>query len=257
MRLFDTHTHMNDKAFDADRGAVLDGLAAAGVERIIDVACDMRSVERTLPLLDGYDFVYGSVGMHPHDASAMTEAYMRDIARHLEHPKMVALGEIGLDYHYDLSPRDVQRRWFAAQLELAQQLDVPVILHVREAFGDAMDILRAHRAKLKGVMHCFSGSYETARECIDMGLYIAFGGALTFKNAVKSVEAAARLPLERLLIETDCPYLTPVPYRSRRNDPSRVGLVAERLAEARKTDAGEVAEATYKNACGLFGIPCR
>lgn len=245
---------MNDEAFDADRAEVIAALPGAGVERVMDIACDVRTVDRTLPLLDEYDFIYGAVGMHPHEAGETTSAHMDGIAKLLKHEKMLALGEIGLDYHYDFSPREVQRKWFCEQLELAQQLDVPIILHIREAFGDAMDILGAHAGKqgLKGVMHCFSGSLETAYQCIDMGLHIAFGGALTFKNAVKQADIAARLPLERLLIETDCPYMTPVPHRGERNDPRLVRLVCEKLAEVRGIAPDEAAEATYNNAARLF-----
>ena len=161
---------------------------------------------------------------------------------------------MGLDYHYDFAPRETQRRVFAEQLALAQSLGFPVVLHIREAFGDCMDILRAYRNGLCGVMHCFSGSAEIARECVDLGLYVAFGGAVTFKNAHKPIEAAAYVPLDRLLLETDCPYMTPVPHRGERNDPSFIPFIAHAVAQARGMDAEELMQATLRNGKQLFQI---
>ena len=252
LKLFDTHAHLNDEAFDADREAVIESLAEYGVARVIDVACDVRTVDKTLALLEKYPFIYGTAGMHPHDASAMDNALMDRLKKVLSHKKMLALGEIGLDYHYDFSPREVQRRWFAEQLELARELDMPVTLHIREAFGDCMDILKAHKNGLRGVMHCYSGSVETAYECLDLGLAFSFGGAVTFKNAKKPIEVIEKLPLESILLETDCPYMTPVPYRGRRNDPSFIGLVAEKIAEIRGMSAEELSEVTFNNANRVF-----
>lgn len=254
LKLFDTHAHLSDEAFDEDRDTLIPTLPEAGVGRIIDVACDIRTAERTVALLDRYPFIYGTVGMHPHDVSVMNNAYMDRIAELLRHPKMLALGEIGLDYHYDLSPREDQRRWFAEQLDLAKQLGYPVVLHIREAFGDCMDILRAHRDGLRGVMHCYSGSVETAYECLDLGLKFSFGGAVTFKNAKKPCEVVQKLPAESILLETDCPYMTPVPHRGERNDPSFIRLTAEKIAELRGCSAEEIAELTWKNACDAFGL---
>ena len=253
--LFDTHAHLSDEAFDEDRDTLIPTLPAAGVGRIIDVACDIRTAERTVTLLDRYSFIYGTIGMHPHDVSVMNNAYMDRIAETVKHKKMLAIGEIGLDYHYDLSPREDQRRWFAEQLDLAKQLGYPVVLHIREAFGDCMDILRAHRDGLRGVMHCYSGSLETAYECLDLGLAFSFGGAVTFKNAKKPVEVVKALPAESILLETDCPYMTPVPHRGERNDPSFIRLTAEKIAEIRGVSAEEIAELTYRNACETFGLP--
>ncbi|MBR3298586.1 MAG: TatD family hydrolase [Clostridia bacterium] len=252
LKLFDTHAHLNDEAFDTDREAVIESLAEYGVARVIDVACDVRTVDKTLALLEKYPFIYGTAGMHPHDASAMDNALMDRLKKVLSHKKMLALGEIGLDYHYDFSPREVQRRWFAEQLELARELDMPVTLHIREAFGDCMDILKAHKNGLRGVMHCYSGSVETAYECLDLGLAFSFGGAVTFKNAKKPIEVIEKLPLESILLETDCPYMTPVPYRGRRNDPSFIGLVAEKIAEIRGMSAEELSEVTFNNANRVF-----
>lgn len=254
MELFDTHAHLSDEAFDEDRHSLIPKLFESGVTRIIDVACDVRTADRTIELIDRYPFIYGTVGMHPHDVSAMDNAMMDRISDILQHKKMLALGEIGLDYHYDLSPRDCQRKWFAEQLELAKQLGYPVVLHIREAFGDCMDILHAHRDGLRGVMHCYSGSVETAFECLDLGLKFSFGGAVTFKNAKKPVEVVQKLPLDSIMLETDCPYMTPVPHRGERNHPGFMHLTAEKIAEVCGISAEEVCSATYKTANSFFGI---
>ena len=254
IEFFDTHAHLSDEAFDEDRHELIPKLYENGITRIIDVACDLRAVDGTLELLERYPFIYGVVGMHPHDVECMDNAMMDKLAEYLKNEKMLALGEIGLDYHYDLSPREDQKKWFAEQLELAKQLDYPVVLHIREAFGDAMDILRAHRDGLRGVMHCFSGSVETAYECLDLGLKFSFGGSVTFKNAKKPVEVVSKVPLDSILLETDCPYMTPVPFRGQRNDPGFIHLSAEKIAEIRGTDVSEIAEAAYKNANEVFGL---
>ena len=254
MKLFDTHAHLSDEAFDADRHELIPKLMDAGVEKFIDVACDVRSASRTIYLLERYPFVYGTIGMHPHDVRVMNNALMDEIEKYLEHEKMLALGEIGLDYHYDLSPREDQRKWFAEQLDLAKQLGYPVVLHIREAFGDCMDILRAHRDGLRGVMHCYSGSVETAYECLDLGLKFSFGGAVTFKNAKKPIEVVSALPLDSIMLETDCPYMTPVPHRGERNDPSFIHFTCEKIAEIKGIDPEEMAQITYDNAVRVFGI---
>jgi len=254
MRLFDTHAHLTDQRFDEDRDLLIPSLPAKGIALVVDVACGLEDAHKVVTYTEQYPFVYGAAGIHPHDAEDATLAELDGIAKILEKEKFVALGEIGLDYHYDFSPRDVQRKWFVEQLELAKQMKLPVSLHIREAFGDCMEILRQHKNGLCGVMHCYSGSWESAVECIDLGLHIAFGGSVTFKNARKLAEVAAQLPIERLLIETDCPYLTPEPFRGRRNDPSYVRHVAEKLAELRGCSADEIAEATYQNGLEVFGI---
>lgn len=254
MKLFDTHAHLSDEAFDADRHELIPKLMDVGVEKFIDVACDVRSASRTIELLERYPFVYATIGMHPHDVRVMNNALMDEIKKYLEHEKMLALGEIGLDYHYDLSPREDQRKWFAEQLDLAKQLGYPVVLHIREAFGDCMDILRAHRDGLRGVMHCYSGSVETAYECLDLGLKFSFGGAVTFKNAKKPIEVVSALPLDSIMLETDCPYMTPVPHRGERNDPSFIHFTCEKIAEIKGIDPEEMAQITYDNAVRTFGI---
>lgn len=254
MELFDTHTHLTDEAFGADRCEIINTLNENGVKYVTDVGCDLRDAYKSVELAEKYPFIYAAVGMHPHYASEMTDEMLFSLEKLLAHKKVVALGEIGLDYHYDLSKRDVQRHCFVQQLELAQQLNMPVVLHIREAFGDCMDILRAHKNGLKGVMHCYSGSLETARECVDMGLYIAFGGALTFKNAQKQLENICALPLDRIVLETDCPYLTPVPLRGKRNEPKFIAYTARKAAELLNMDVEDIAAVTTANAIKLFEL---
>ena len=257
MRIFDTHAHYSDKRFDDDREAVLNKLRESNVELVADVACDLRSVEKTFELIDGYGFIYGAVGMHPHYAGSMTNGLMDRLKEYLGHEKMLALGEIGLDYYYDLAPREVQKEWFDRQLSLAGELSVPVVLHVRDAMGDCLDILRAHAgdlARVGGVMHCFSGSAESARECLDLGLMLGFGGSLTFKNNRRGVETAEFAPIDRIVFETDCPYLAPVPHRGERNDSTFIPLVAEKFAEIKGVSAGDALEQAFMNGCRLFGI---
>ena len=254
MRLFDTHAHLLDEQFDADREAILLQLPAQGVVHVMEACCDEAEIDRVTALVARVPYLFGSAGVHPHSADAWNAASADHIARALQAPRMLAIGEIGLDYHYDFSPRTVQKACFDAQLGLAQQLGVPVIIHDREAHGDCMELLRLHRDGLKGVMHCFSGSYETGRDCVDLGLYIAFGGALTFKNATKQRCIAEKLPLERIVIETDCPYMTPEPHRGERNDPRLMHLTLETLANVRGISAEEAAQATFENALRLYGI---
>ncbi len=254
MRLFDTHAHLMDARFDEDREAVMAALPEKDIAYMLEACTEMPDAEQTLAFAHKYPFVVAAIGTHPHEAAGMEQAHLLALERLLDDEKAVAVGEIGLDYHYDFSPREVQRKWFSEQLTLARAKKTPVVLHVREADGDALSMLRAQRDGLTGVMHCFSGSYETAKACLDMGLYIAFGGALTFHNAKKAIEIAAKLPMDRLLIETDCPYMTPVPHRGKRNDPSLVRLVCEKLAEIRSMDVEEVAELTLYNGLRLFGM---
>jgi len=255
MELFDTHVHLMDDAFDADREELIQGLPGRGVKLAMEIGCDVRTAQGSLDLVDRYDFLYAAVGMHPHEAGETTLAHMDELKRMLAHAKVKALGEIGLDYHYDFSPREVQRHWFDVQLSLAEETGMPVVIHDREAHGDCVELLRSHRGRFPGgIIHCFSGSYEMAKICVDMGFCIAFGGSLTFKNASKIVEAAKKLPLDALLIETDSPYLTPEPFRGRRNDPGRVSLVCERMAQIKEIDPEMMALITMENGKRLLGI---
>lgn len=257
MRLFDTHAHITDERFDEDRQAVIDRLTEAGVELMLLVGDGSQEEQPVYPLAEAHPNFYAATGVHPHDASAWNAAARERIIRWMAHPKSVALGEIGLDYHYDLSPRDVQRRAFDEQLDLAYELGKPVILHIREAHGDATDILTSHMKAGRmpaGVMHCYTGSWESAKQYLAMGLYVSFSGAVTFKNAPKLSEVAVNLPADRILVETDCPYMAPVPMRGRRNEPAFVAYTAAKIAELRGVDAEELALQTLENGRRLFGI---
>lgn len=250
---FDTHAHYDDEKFDGDRETVLSKMADAGVELIVDPASDLASAEKARDIARAYDFVYFAAGVHPHEAQDAAPGYLDALRGLCADPKCVAVGEIGLDYHYDFSPRDVQRRVFAQQLELSKELDMPVIIHEREAVQDNLDILKAHPG-VRGVIHCYSGSWETAKVLLDRGFYLGFTGVVTFKNARKCVEVVEKMPLERMVIETDSPYMAPVPHRGERNSSLLVHLVAERIAAIRGMSVEDVARITLENGKRLYGI---
>jgi len=253
--LFDTHVHLNDDQFNDDLEEVIERARLNGVERVVVVGFDEKTIKRAMELIEAYDFMYAAIGWHPVDAIDLTDNYLKWIEELTAHPKVVAIGEIGLDYHWDKSPKDVQQAVFRRQIQLAKRLDLPIIIHNREATEDVVTILEEEGAsEVGGIMHCFSGSPETAKRCLDMNFYISLGGPVTFKNAVKPKEVAKEVPLERLLIETDCPYLAPHPYRGKRNEPSYVKLVAEQIAELKGVSFEEVAKATTENANRLFRI---
>lgn len=253
--LFDTHAHLNDKQFNDDLLEVLERSEQAGVENIVVVGFDRPTITRAMELVDQYKHIYASIGWHPVDAIDMTEEDLQWIEELSEHPKVVALGEMGLDYYWDKSPKDVQKEVFKKQIRLAKRVKLPIIIHNREATADIVEILKDEGAgEVGGIMHCFSGSVEVAQECLDMNFYISLGGPVTFKNAKKPKEVAKAVPLEKLLIETDCPYLAPHPYRGKRNEPSYVKLVAEQIAELKELSYEEVARQTTLNAKKLFGI---
>ena len=253
--LADSHAHIDDERFDADREEVVARALAAGVSLIVNIGADMASSTRSVALAEKYPGIYAAVGMHPHDSQAMQEADYRQLERWTTHPKVVAIGEIGLDYHYDLSPRPVQKEVFLRQLDLARKTGKPFIIHEREAHADMMDIIRNAARGLNGVFHCFSGSVETAREYLKMGFYISVAGPVTFPKSLKTKEVAKAVPLDRLLVETDSPYLTPQPFRGKRNEPAHVRLVAEEIANLRDISLVELAEATTANVRRLFNIP--
>ncbi len=252
--LFDSHAHYNDERFDNDRNELLSSMQKNNVGLIMNSCSNLSEMPDIIELCEKYDFIYGSAGVHPHDVEDMTEDDIEKLKKYLKHPKIKALGEIGLDYYYDNSARDKQRKWFARQIELALETDTPIVIHDRDAHGDCMDILRSYKSDIKGEFHCYSGSAQMAREILDWGMYIAFGGALTFKNSKKSLEAAEYVPLDRILIETDCPYLTPVPHRGKRNSSLYIHYVAEKLADIKKISVEAVEEATFNNAKKLFNI---
>jgi len=253
--LFDTHVHLNDEQFNEDLQEVIARAQEAGVATMMVVGFDRPTIERAMELTDQYEFIYACIGWHPVDAIDMTEEDMQWIEELSSHPKVVALGEMGLDYHWDKSPKDIQKEVLRKQIRLAKKVKLPIVIHNREATADIVEILKEERAEeVGGIMHCFSGSPETAMECIDMNFYISLGGPVTFKNAKKPKEVAAVVPLNKLLIETDCPYLAPHPYRGKRNEPAYVRLVAEQIAEIKGISIEEVAEATTRNAKKLFAI---
>ena len=253
--LFDTHAHMNDPAFDADREEMIAGLKDKGVGLVMNVGCCLESSRDSLALAEKYDFVYTSVGSHPDSASEVDEAAIEEYRKlcKLNPQKVKAIGEIGLDYYYEDIPRQIQQQAFKLQLELARELDMPVIVHERDAHQDGMDIIRQFPG-VSGVFHCYSGSAEMARQLVKLGWYIGFTGVLTFKNARKAVETAASIPLERIVLETDCPFMAPVPYRGKRNDPGYLGFMAEKLAEIRGIPVEEVRRITTENGKRLYRI---
>jgi TatD DNase family protein len=253
--LFDTHVHLNAEQFNEDLEEVISRAKEAGVGKMVVVGFDRPTIEKAMELVEHYDFLYASVGWHPVDAIDMTDEDLAWIEELSSHPKVVALGEMGLDYHWDKSPKDVQKEVFRKQIHLAKKVKLPIIIHNREATQDIVDILREEGAEeVGGIMHCFSGSPEIAQECVDMNFYISLGGPVTFKNAKKPKEVAQEIPLERLLIETDCPYLAPHPNRGKRNEPAYVKLVAEQIAELKGVSVEEVEKITTENANKLFNI---
>ncbi|HET7657298.1 MAG TPA: TatD family hydrolase [Bacillales bacterium] len=253
--LFDTHTHVNIDQFDEDRTEVIERARAAGVSKMIVVGFDNETIDGAMALAETYDFIYAAVGWHPVDAIDATEKDFQRLEQLASHPKVVALGEMGLDYHWDKSPKDVQIEVFKRQIELAKQVRLPIIIHNREATSDIIEVLKEQNAAaVGGIMHCYSAGLEEARECLDMNFYISFGGPVTFKNAKLPKEVAKEIPLDRLLVETDCPFLSPHPYRGKRNEPERVKLIAEKIAELKEMDYEELAQITFDNARRLFGI---
>ncbi|WHY34290.1 TatD family hydrolase [Cytobacillus firmus] len=252
---FDTHAHLNAEQYNEDLQEVIDRAFSEGVSNIVVVGFDRPTIEKAMELTEQYEFIYACVGWHPVDAIDMTEEDLLWIEELSSHPKVVALGEMGLDYYWDKSPKDIQKEVFRKQIRLAKKVKLPIVIHNRDATSDIVEILKEEGAgEVGGIMHCFSGSPEIAQECVDMNFYISLGGPVTFKNAKKPKEVADVIPLEKLLIETDCPYLTPHPHRGKRNEPSYVKLVAEQIAEIKGLSTEEVAQATTENAKKLFGI---
>jgi TatD DNase family protein len=253
--LFDTHVHLNAEQYNEDLQEVIERAQTEGVSAMVVVGFDRPTIEKALQLSEAYDFLYASVGWHPVDAIDMTADDLEWLKELSSRPKVVALGEMGLDYYWDKSPKDVQKEVFRKQIRLAKEVNLPIIIHNRDATADIVQILKEENAReVGGIMHCYSGSVEIAMECIDMNFSISLGGPVTFKNAKKPKEVAAAVPLDSLLIETDAPYLTPHPFRGKRNEPAYVKLVAEQIAELRGMSFEEVAEATTKNAKKIFGI---
>lgn len=253
MRFVDSHCHLDDKRFADDLDLVIERALAAGVTRMMSIGTGdgPPGIDCAVKIADRYEAVFASVGVHPHDASKVTEKTFDELRALAKHPKVVAFGEIGLDYHYDFSPREAQREVFVEQLKLAGELQLPIVIHTREAWADTVAVLR-ERWTGPGIMHCFTGTAEEAREALDLGLHLAFGGVTTFKTAEGAREAARITPDDRLLIETDAPYLAPIPYRGKRNEPAFMLETARRLAEVRGTTVeriGEVTSANWERLC--------
>jgi TatD DNase family protein len=253
--LIDTHTHLNAEQFDEDRDETVRRAYDSGVTRMVNIGFNRETIPTSMELSERYDFIYSAVGWHPQDAIDMKPGDLEWIEELCKHEKVVAIGEIGLDYYWDTSPKDVQDRVFREQIRLARKIDMPIIIHNRDAHQDILQVLKEENAaEVGGIMHCFSGSWETAKQCLDMNFYISFGGPVTFKNAKQPKEVLAQVPLDRLLLETDSPYLTPHPYRGKRNESAYVRLVAEAAAELKGMTVEEIAEITTANAIRLLKL---
>lgn len=252
--LYDTHAHLNNKIFDGDRDEVIKKIKASGVEFVNNIGADIKTSYESIALAEKYDFIYATCGVHPSETKNLTESDMEKLITMSRHEKVKAIGEIGLDYHYEDGPdADTQKYWFKRQIEIAKEVKLPVVIHDRESKGETIKILKDFKVS-NGVMHCFSGSADTAKELLKMGFYISFTGVVTFKNARKAIEALQVIPLERLFIETDCPYMAPEPVRGTRNDSSNVIRIAEKYAEVKGVSVEEVINITTKNAKEFFKV---
>lgn len=252
-KIFDTHTHYDDEAFDGDREELLEALWAGGIDKVVNVAASLSSCRTTRALAEQYENIYCALGVHPSESAELTEESFEWLRQQCRYEKCVAVGEIGLDYYWEEPDRAIQREWFARQLNLARELELPVIIHSREAAKDTVDIMTAERSgEIGGVVHCYSYSRELARTFLEMGFYIGIGGVLTFKNARKLKEAAEYIPLDRIVLETDCPYLAPVPNRGKRNSSLNLPLVVEELARLKGVEQEEIRRAVWENAHKLY-----
>lgn len=253
--IFDSHAHYDDEAFEEDREELLKGLRDAGVGAVVNVGASLRGVRDTAALAEKYSFVYGAVGIHPDHADELNEEVMEELQALCGRKKIVAVGEIGLDYYWDKNPRKTQKEWFARQLDLAKRMKLPVNIHSREAAQDTFDIMKAeHAGSTGGVIHCYSGSKEMAREYLNLGYYLGIGGVVTFKNARVLKEVAAYAPLDRILVETDCPYLAPAPFRGKRNFSPLISYVLDAIAELKGISREEAERATWENAVNMYRI---
>lgn len=253
--IFDTHAHYDDEAYDEDRECLFDHMRKQGVEYIVNIGASMASTQKTLELAEEYPFIYGAVGVHPSETKELTPESMEWLREAARNDKVVAIGEIGLDYYWQEPDRETQKKWFREQLKLAEDSGLPVVIHSRDAAKDTLDILKAwNEHKTKGVIHCFSYTWELAEEYLSMGYYFGIGGVLTFKNGKKLVEAVNHMPIDRILLETDCPYLAPEPYRGKRNQSDYIYYVADKLAELKGLSREEVLEITGRNAKEFYGI---
>lgn len=251
--IFESHAHYDDEAFDCDREQLLGGMKEKGIEYIMNIGADIASSERTIALTKQYDFIYGAIGVHPEAAAELNEEGLAWLREQCSLPKIVAIGEIGLDYYWDEPDRSIQKEWFARQIQLAREVKLPIVVHSRDAAKDTYDIMKAEKAdETGGVVHCFSYTKETARDFLNMDYHFGIGGVVTFQNAKKLKEAVEYIPLERILVETDSPYLAPVPNRGKRNSSFNIPYIIEMIAEIKKTDKEKVEEMTMQNAKKLF-----
>lgn len=249
--IFDAHAHYDDKWFDDDRFELLDSMQSKGVCGIVNNSVDLKTSKKSIGYAEKYDFIYAAVGFHPENIDDVPTDYLDTLAKLCEHEKVVAIGETGLDYYWD-TPRDLQKKYFEEQIKLSLDLNMPLIVHDREAHGDTFDFLRKY--KPKALVHCFSGSFELMREAIKLGMYISLGGVVTFKNARHSIEVASEIPLDRLLLETDAPYLSPVPFRGKRCDSSMILYTAEKIASIRNMGIQELLDITNENAKAFYNL---
>ncbi len=249
--IFDAHAHYDDGWFDDDRDKLLASLPGQGVCGVVNNSVDLNTAKKVIALAEKYEYIYAAVGFHPENLDDMPEDYLQKIAELTKHPKVVAIGETGLDYHWDI-PREKQQRVFEKQIKLSLELKMPLVVHDREAHGDVFELLR--RYKPNALVHCFSGSVELMREAVRLGFYISLGGVVTFKNARQSVEVASEIPLEKLLLETDAPYMSPVPFRGKRNDSSKIIYAAEKIAALRNITVQELLNITSENAKRFYNI---
>ena len=253
--IFDTHAHYDDEQYDIDREEILDSMQAAGIGNIVDIGANLESSKKALELAHKYDFIYSAVGVHPSDVTELNEENLELLKELSTDSRCVAIGEIGLDYHWPEPDPELQKKWLGRQLELARVQNLPVVIHSRDAAADTLKIMRKEHAEdIGGVVHCFSYSAEIAKECVDMGFYIGIGGVVTFKNARKMVEVVSQTPLERILLETDCPYLAPEPFRGKRNNSLYLPYVVDKIAEIKGIEREEVISVTEKNAFSMYRI---
>lgn len=251
--IFDTHAHYDDEAFDEDREELLAELPGQGIARVVNVGASLASCQKTMELMDRYDYIYGAVGVHPSETGELNEENFKQIQEWCSHEKCLAVGEIGLDYYWDEPEREIQKKWFVRQLDLAREVKLPVVVHSREAAKDTADIMTAeHAEEIGGVVHCYSYTKETAKIFLNMGFYFGIGGVLTFKNAKKLKEAVEYIPMDRIVLETDCPYLAPEPNRGKRNSSLNIPYVVTAMSQLKGISEEEVRKAAWENAIKLY-----
>lgn len=255
MKIFDTHAHYDDDAFHTDREQLLCHMNQEGIDKIVNIGCSMENSREIVEMVRNYDFLYGTVGVHPSDINELTDADMKELEQLSMEEKILAIGEIGLDYHYENVVKELQKKWFVEQLEVVKRRNLPVVIHSRDAAKDTLDLIKEHHnGETPGIIHCFSYGVEMAREYLNMGYYIGVGGVITFKNAKKLKEVVAYTPMERIVLETDAPYLAPVPYRGKRNCSLYLTHVAEEIAAIKDISAEEVCKITYQNAQDVYNL---